>query len=80
MPFSHERLREERERSGLTLKDLARRVRITRATLNTYELGITQPQVEKLERLARFFDKPIDYFFVDNFHSPDQQKPNSSAT
>ncbi|EOS7714523.1 helix-turn-helix transcriptional regulator, partial [Enterococcus hirae] len=33
------------------------------ASIRNYEAGTTYPNVERLLRLANFFDVPLDYFF-----------------
>ena len=46
-------LRAARCRSGLGLRELARRAATSHATLHAYEQGTKEPRVETLERIAR---------------------------
>lgn len=66
MAFDATKLREQREALGLTQKQLARLLGVTRVTLNNYERGESEPQLKHLERLAAYFRKPVDYFLTDS--------------
>ena len=46
-------LRRARARSGLSLRDLARRAGTSHATLSAYEAGRTTPGVDTLDRIVR---------------------------
>ncbi len=46
-------LRRVRQRSGLTLRDLARRADTSHSTLSAYESGRKVPTVETLDRIVR---------------------------
>jgi transcriptional regulator with XRE-family HTH domain len=46
-------LRRARARSGLSLRDLARRAGTSHATLSAYETGRTTPGVDTLDRIVR---------------------------
>jgi putative transcriptional regulator len=53
-----------RESRGLTQEDLARRLKVTRQTINAIEGNKYNPTLELAFKLAIFFEKPIDGIFV----------------
>lgn len=56
-----DRLKELREKHGLTQEQLAKILNITRSTVAGYETKRKQPDYEKLKILADFFNVSIDY-------------------
>jgi transcriptional regulator with XRE-family HTH domain len=50
-----EQLRELREARGWSLRQLSKRVHISKASLSRYESGLQVPQAASLVRLARVF-------------------------
>lgn len=57
------KIRKERKGLGLSLKELAERVRISTMTLHRIETGKTSPSVLVLSQIASQLRQPIDYFF-----------------
>lgn len=57
------RLREERERQGLSLRELARRVSMSPSMISQIERGLAMPSVSTLWSLATEFAIPIDEMF-----------------
>lgn len=55
------RLRQLRERKGLTMKDTARALELPYTTYVNYEKGAREPGSDMLVKLADFFDTSIDY-------------------
>ncbi|CEF50353.1 helix-turn-helix transcriptional regulator [Lactococcus garvieae] len=55
------RIRELREKKGLSLQDLADKTNIKKSTLASYETRGVNPKYEKLATLAKFFDVPKVY-------------------
>ena len=55
-------LRRARARSGLSLRELARRARTSHSTLAAYEAGRVVPSVDTLDRIVRSagFDAVVD--------------------
>jgi putative transcriptional regulator len=53
-----------REAMGLTQEEVARRVRVTRQTINAIENNKYNPTLELAFRLARLFDSRVDDVFV----------------
>lgn len=56
-----ERIRALREQAGMTQSDLARRLSITRSSVNAWEMGISAPSTQYLIRLAEIFQVSTDY-------------------
>ena len=56
-----ERIRQLREDKGLTQADLARRLGITRSSVNAWELGISVPSTQYVVELAQIFKVSTDY-------------------
>ncbi len=55
------RIKELREKSGLTQTELAKKMGVTRSSINGWEMGISIPSVMKLVELAMFFHVTTDY-------------------
>lgn len=56
-----ERIRELRMSSGMTQADLARRMHVTRSSVNAWELGLSTPNIQNLIELADLFRTSTDY-------------------
>ena len=54
-------LRALREKEGLTQKQVANYLQLSRSTYTYYELGKRQPNLQTLSRLAEFFHVSTDY-------------------
>ncbi len=52
-----------RESAGLTQEDLARRLQVTRQTINAIENNKYNPTLELAFKLAVFFGRPIEGIF-----------------
>lgn len=50
-----------RERSSLTQSDLAKKLGITRSSVNAWEMGISTPSTQYLVELALLFKVSTDY-------------------
>lgn len=62
-----ERIRDIRDKNGLTQEELARKMSITRSSVNAWEMGISMPSPENLVRLSDIFNVSTDYILgVDN--------------
>lgn len=55
------RLKELRNRCGLSQNELAKKMGIQRATVNAWEMGISFPNAQSLVLLAKFFKVSVDY-------------------
>ena len=55
------RLKDLRESSGLTQKQVAERVGVTSAVISAYETGIRQPSYAVLVKLAALYNVSSDY-------------------
>jgi len=56
-------LREYRDRYGLSQRELAERVSVTRQTMNAIEGDRYDPSVELVFKLAAFFECPVEELF-----------------
>ncbi len=62
-----ERIKDIRDKNGLTQEELARKMSITRSSVNAWEMGISMPSPENLVRLSEIFNVSTDYILgVDN--------------
>lgn len=56
-----ERIKELRNKNGLTQKQLAKRVGVTRTTINSWEMAISAPSCNYLAELSKVFGVSADY-------------------
>lgn len=56
-----DRIKELRERVNLTQSELAKRLNITRSSVNAWEMGISAPSTQYLVELSEIFKVPTDY-------------------
>ena len=58
-----ERLKDLRDRLGYTQSDLAKKLSITRASVNAWEMGISAPSTSWLVELSNLFHVTTDYLW-----------------
>jgi len=56
-----ERIHELRDAHDMTQASLARRMGVTRSSVNAWEMGISVPSTEKLVELSEIFHTSTDY-------------------
>lgn len=56
-----ENLKLLRKNAKLTQRELAEKVNIPKTNIGHYEIGITQPSIENLIKIADFFGVSVDY-------------------
>ena len=56
-----ERIKQLRELSGFTQADLAKRLSITRSSVNAWEMGISVPSTQYIVELSDIFKVTTDY-------------------
>lgn len=56
-----DRIKELREEKSLTQTELAKKLSVTRSSVNAWEMGISIPSVDKIIDLADFFHVTTDY-------------------
>lgn len=56
-----DRLKELRNKLGYTQSDLAKKLSITRASVNAWEMGLSSPSTPFLVELSRLFHVTTDY-------------------
>lgn len=77
------RLKQLRKEKGLTLDEIQNKTGIKRGTYNNYENGVTEPKLETWQKLANFFNVPVDYLLgiskdrstltIDDLNSEEQE-------
>lgn len=55
------RIKEVREKNGLTQSELAKKLGLTRSGVNAWEMGISIPSAQYLIGLSKLFKIPVDY-------------------
>ena len=62
-----ERIKELREKNDLTQTELAKKMNVTRSSVNAWEMGISIPSTEKIVELALILHTTSDYILgIDN--------------
>ncbi len=56
-----ERVKELRESKNLTQADLAKHIGVSRSSVNSWEMGISLPTIDRLIDLAQLFHVSTDY-------------------
>lgn len=56
-----EKIKFLREQNGITQAELARKLGITRSSVNAWELGLSAPSTSYIIELSRFFSVSTDY-------------------
>lgn len=56
------RVKQARFSTGFTQDEVARETKIPRSTIAKYETGALEPDLEKLGKLAEFYQKPVGWF------------------
>lgn len=55
------RLREARDRKGLSQIDVCKKIKINNKTLSRYEKGGTEPDIESLNLLSKLYEVSVDW-------------------
>ncbi len=56
-----DKIKSLREQNGMTQAELAKRLGITRSSVNAWEMGISVPSTQYVVELAEIFDVSTDY-------------------
>lgn len=56
-----DKIRHIREQSGITQAELARKLGLTRSSVNSWEMGLSVPSTQYVIELAKLFDVSTDY-------------------
>lgn len=56
-----ERIHELRDKNDMTQSALARRMNVTRSSVNAWEMGISVPSTDRLVELSEIFHTTTDY-------------------
>ena len=65
------KLKEVREKNGLTMDEFGRLFGVGRVTVSRWEKGKKVPDLDMLIKVAENFHKPIDFFVKEEFPSKD---------
>lgn len=58
------RIREVREQSGMTQSELAKRIHVSRSSVESWESGQSYPSIDSCVALSETFHLSTDYFFA----------------
>lgn len=64
------RVKDWRERSGWSQGELARRLGVSRQTINAVETDKYDPSLPLALRMAKLFAVPVDQLFIDHWEQP----------
>lgn len=56
-----DRIKQLRERAGLTQSEIARQLGLTRSGVNAWEMGLSVPSTQYIVELAKVFNVSTDY-------------------
>lgn len=56
-----ENLKKARKAKGLTAEQLAKTLNFSKTTINKYEQGINEPDIETLMKISKLLDCSVDY-------------------
>jgi len=65
------KLKEVRDKSGLTMEEFGRLFDVGRITISRWEKGKKVPDLDALIKIAERFNKPLDFFVKEEFPSKD---------
>ncbi len=75
----NERLKKLRIERHLSQNELSKKLDLTRATVNAWEMGISSPNAQSLILLANFFKVSVDYLLgLDNRETVDVEDLNET--
>lgn len=57
----YDRIKELREKANISQSELARRLNVTRSSVNAWEMGISTPTTQYVVEMAQMFRVPTDY-------------------
>lgn len=70
LPVFARRLRQARERAGISQRELSRRMSLdpdkSGPRMSQYESGVHMPHLETIEALAKHLDVPVAFLFADS--------------
>ncbi len=75
--YFSKRLIELRNARGMTQEQLAQSLSVSLGTVSYYESKATNPKTESLNKLARFFSVPVDFFMENASRGKGKPGPNS---
>ena len=75
------RLKEYRNKAGISLREVARKLEVSPSFVSQIENGKSQPSVATLYSFARLFGVPVDHLFVESLdsHIEGSRVPNTAG-
>lgn len=73
----NEKLVELRKAKGLTQKELAEALNVTRQAISRWEVGTAAPSLDNLAFLSRLYGVPLDDFIQDGYTDVGTEEPSS---
>lgn len=70
------RIKELRNQSNLSLRDLAQKLNISYSSLGKYERGEQQPNIETILNIAEYFNVTVDYLLGNSNYKNTQEEFN----
>jgi len=64
------RVKDHRERNGWSQGELARRLGVSRQTVNAVETDKYDPSLPLALRMAKLFGQPVESIFIDHWEQP----------
>lgn len=58
-----QKLKKAREDTGFTQREVAKELNLKQSTLASYEIGRTQPDIERIGKLADFYGIDLNWLF-----------------
>lgn len=58
-----QKLKKARENTGFTQREVAKELNLKQSTLASYEIGRTQPDIERIGKLADFYGIDLNWLF-----------------
>ena len=72
--LSYKRYEELRDKAGMTNSEVAREIGTSHAIISYWKNGKRIPKVDKIILIAKLFNKPVDYFYVDENEKEHEQE------
>lgn len=78
-----ERIKELRKKNGMTQTDLAKKLKVTKGTISTWETGSRTPSFDVLDEMCTMYRVSMDYLMgrtdVNSYHVINEEDSDSMA-
>ncbi len=72
--LSYKRYEKLRDEAGMTNTEVAKKIGIPQPIMSSWKTGRRIPKVDKIILIAKLFNKPVDYFYVDENEKEHEQE------